>query len=72
MSSKNKTCDVLKWKRNLISFKTKLDQIGNSDSMSYLKFDLRCYDLRHICPEHSTTYIEGILYTVLLTQTCYE
>ena len=38
MSSKNKSCDVLKRKPNVISLKTKLDQIGNSDSMSYLKF----------------------------------
>ena len=35
MNSKNKICDVLKRKRNVISLKIKLDQIGKSSSMSY-------------------------------------
>ena len=34
MNSKNKICDVLKRKRNVISLKIKLDQIGKSSSMS--------------------------------------
>ena len=38
MSSKNKTCDVLRKKPKCNFVK---NQIGNSDSMSYLKFDLR-------------------------------
>ena len=57
MSSKNKICDVLKRKRVVISLKTKLEQIENSDSMSYLKFDLR-----YLFPKHSTTQVEGIFY----------
>ena len=32
MSSKNKTCDLLKWKLNLVLLKTKLDILRRHDS----------------------------------------
>ena len=61
MSSKNKTCNVLKRKHNVISLKTKLYQIGNSDS----RYEL--FEIGFTSPFSGTFYDVNRENTVLYT-----